>query len=462
MARVIPGSRAVRITRRRVRILFLTILVVSGAGIVYSAVADSAAENTGTVRTVPPAENHTVVTQSGRIGNIVAYAPNGSRIYSNDTHTKYYDVDPVANASMTVEYAATDTLYAKSPRCQDPPCARNVIERANLSTGEVTQVYSQYVYRETAGEWHDADRIDDRHFVVADIAADQVFVVDTETEMIEWTWDAQSEFPVSGGGSYPGNWVHLNDVEYIETGRMEGRVMVSLRNQDQVVFIDPETGMLGNRTLGAEDDYSILNEQHNPDYISGTRGGPAVVVADSENGRVQEFQRENGAWNRTWTWSDARLQWPRDADRLPGGNTLVTDTGGERVLEVNDSGAIVWQARFKHPYDAERLETGDESAGGRSAAALGLESRTSSADDPGGRDIDLGLFEPLVDGVRDLVPSRIVNALIHASPTWLGPSDIGPVIVALCTGLLWGAIELGWFLRARGVGLRSPVYRRER
>ncbi|WP_254761541.1 arylsulfotransferase family protein [Natrinema marinum] len=461
MVRVALGPIAERITRRRLRIVFLTVLVVSGAGIVYSAVADSTAGNTGTVRTVPSTDNHTVVTQSGRIGNIVAYAPNGSRIYSNDTHTKYYDVDPVANASMTVEYAATDTLYAESPQCQDPPCARNVIERANLSTGEVTEIYSQYVYRETAGEWHDADRINDRHIVVADIAADQVFAVDTKTEMIEWTWDAQSEFPVSGGGPYPGNWVHLNDVEYIERGRMAGTVMASLRNQDQVVFIDPETGMLEDWTLGAEDDYSILNEQHNPDYIPESRGGPAVVVADSENGRVQEFQRQNGTWNRSWVWSDAQMQWPRDADRLPGGSTLIVDTDGERVLEVNESGGIVWQARFKHPYDAERLETGDESAGGRSAAALGLASRTSSADDPGGRDIDLGLFEPIVDGFRDLVPSRFVNALVHASPTWLGPSDIGPVIVALSTGLLWGAVELGWFLRARGVGFRSPIYRND-
>ena len=461
MGRVIPGPVAGRITRRHIRVVLSIIIVASGAGIAHSAVGDSTARKAGTVRSVSPTENHTVVTQSGRIGNIVAYAPNGSRIYANDTHTKYYDVDPVANTSMTVEYAATDTLYAQSPQCQDPPCARNVIERANLSTGEVTRVYSQYVYRETVGEWHDADRIDDRHIVVADIAADQVFMVDTKTGMIEWTWDAQSEFPVSGGGSYPGNWVHLNDVEYIESGRMDGRVVASLRNQDQVVFIDPETGTVGNWTLGAEDDYSILHEQHNPDYIPESRGGPAVVVADSENGRVQEFQRENGSWNRSWVWSDERMQWPRDADRLPGGNTLITDTGGERVLEVNDSGGVVWQARFLHPYDAERLETGDESAGGQSAAALGLDSRTSSVDDPGGRNIDLGIFEPIVDGVRDLVPSRIVTALVHVSPTLVGTTDIGPIVVALCTGILWGTVELGWFLRSRGIWFRSPIYRQE-
>ncbi|WP_254531265.1 arylsulfotransferase family protein [Natrinema gelatinilyticum] len=440
-------SVAERTTRRRVRTVFLLLLVGSGAWTAYGAVVDSTTGTGSTVQSVPPTDNHTVITQSGRIGMIAAYAPNGSLIYENDTHTKYYDVDPVANESMTVEYAATDTLVEKSPQCRDPPCARNVIERANLSTGEVTEIYAQYVYRESAGEWHDADRIDDRHLVVADIAADQVFMVDTETEMIEWTWDAQSDFPVDGGGSYPGNWVHLNDVEVLENGR----VMASLRNQDQVVFIDPETGMIENRTLGAEDDHSILYEQHNPDYIPATRGGPAVVVADSENGRIQEFQRENGEWSRSWVWSDDRMEWPRDADRLPNGNTLITDTDGERVLEVNRSGRVVWQVELPHPYDAERLETGDESAGGRSAAALGLESRVSDADDEGDRTDEPRLVGPFLDAIKTVLPPRVVHPLVQASPTWLSPSDLGPAIVVLGTGMTWGLVELWWYLRARGI-----------
>ncbi|MFA9417872.1 arylsulfotransferase family protein [Natrinema sp. HArc-T2] len=455
MVRSTVAAATDRLTRNHVRIVFLTILIACAAGIVFSAAGESASERTDAPADAPPTDNHTVITQSGRAGNILAYAPNGSRIYANYTHTKYYDVDPVENESMTVEYAATDTLYADSSRCQDPPCARNVIERANLSTGEVTEVYAQYVYRETAGEWHDADRLDDRHIVVADIAADQVFMVDTETGMIEWTWDAQSDFPVEGGGSYPGNWVHLNDVEVLA----DGRVMASLRNQDQVVFIEPETGLVDDWTLGAEDEYAILNEQHNPDYIPESRGGPAVVVADSENGRVQEFQRDNGDWNRSWVWSDDRMQWPRDADRLPNGNTLVTDTGGERVLEVNQSGDIVWQLEVPHPYDAERLETGDESTGGQSAAVLGLESQTSGADDGGRQNIDLGVFDPIVDRARSLVPSHVVTFVVYASPSWLGPSALGPVTVGLATALLWGCAELRWALRARGIRLRWPVYK---
>ncbi|WP_135533687.1 arylsulfotransferase family protein [Halostella pelagica] len=446
-----------RVTRRRLRIAFLVIVILCGAYLAYGAVTGVTTATEDGVPEAPPTENHTVVTESAKFGTIIAYAPNGSVAYYNNTHTKYFDVDPVEGESMTVEYVATDTIHTAGPRCQDPPCARNVIERANLTTGEVTELYVRYVPEENAAEWHDADRVNESHVVLADMVDDEVYMVDTETEMIEWTWEAQSEFPVEEGGPYPGDWAHLNDVEVLN----DGRVMASLRNQDQVVFIDPETGMQKNWTLGEEGNHDIQYEQHNPDYIPEERGGPAVIVADSENARVQEFQREDGSWNRTWVWSDERMQWPRDADRLPNGNTLITDTNGKRVIEVNESGDIVWQVELSHPYDAERLGTGDESAGGQSATALGLDSRTAG-DDGGGGGFSLGIFETVSDVVRGLLPSRVVNAIIYVGPTWMGRPEFGAAAVAVLTGLTWTGLELRWFLRARGITFQSPITRDER
>ena len=136
MVRSTVAAATDRLTRNHVRIVFLTILIACAAGIIFNAAGESASERTAAPADAPPTDTHTVITQSGRAGNILAYAPNGSRIYANDTHTKYYDVDPVENESMTVEYAATDTLYADNPRCQDPPCARNVIERAAILAGD--------------------------------------------------------------------------------------------------------------------------------------------------------------------------------------------------------------------------------------------------------------------------------------------------------------------------------------
>ena len=456
-------SRAARrtrsvITRNRLRLVFVAIVVLSAAVVVHG--ASGGGLSTATQEDVPraqPSDGHTVVTESGRAGTITAYAPDGSVLYYDNERTKYFDVDPVEGEELTVEYTATDTIHSEGPTCSDPPCALNVLERVDLSTGEKEVIYERYDYKEIAGEWHDADRIDDERVLVADIVADQVFVVNTETEVVEWLWDAQSEFPVEGGGPYPTDWAHINDVEYIEEGELAGHVMVSLRNQDQVVFVDPETGMREEWTLGAEDDYDVMFEQHNPDYIPESEGGPAVVVSDSENGRVQEFQREDGEWTRSWEWSDERMQWPRDADRLPSGNTLVTDTHGNRVMEVAPDGEIEWQVESTLPYEAERLETGDESTDGRSARELGLESRV--AEDDGESESGFDVLGGLAGVVESIVPHRLYNGLLFVSPVWMGRSEFAAVAVIVLTGLSWAGIELAWRLRDSGVRIRSPVYR---
>ncbi|WP_135821666.1 arylsulfotransferase family protein [Halostella litorea] len=450
------GAAARRwVSRRRLRVCFAVVVALCSGVLGFAALTGSTTATAEAVPEAPPTEHHTVVTESARYGTIIAYAPDGSVDYYNNSHAKYFDVDPVENASMTVEYTAVETLVTESERCGDPPCTRNVIERANLSTGEVTEVVARYDYREIAGEWHDHVRVNGTHVVVADMADDQVFMLDTETGVREWAWNAQSEFPVEGGGHYPGDWTHLNDVSVLD----DGRVMVSLRNQDQVAFIDPETGLNASWTLGGDGNHATMYEQHNPDYIPEESGGPAVVVADSENGRVEEFQREAGEWVRTWEWSDARMQWPRDADRLPGGNTLVTDTNGGRVLEVDRGGEVVWSVELSHPYDAERLETGDESAGGESARSLGLKSQSRGSG--GGQGYDFRGFGPVVSLLRDLTPPRVVNAVIYVSPTWIGPAEIGPTVVGVATGVTWAGLEGWWFVRSRDVGVRSPVYRKE-
>jgi hypothetical protein len=97
-----------------------------------------------------------------------------------------------------------------------------------------------------------------------------------------------------------------------------------------------------------------------------------VLVADSLNDRVVEYTREDGVWNRTWTLRGGGLDEPRDADRLPNGNTLVADRRGHRILEVTPAGEVVWEFYAPwQPYDVERLGTGDESAGGPTSLETG-------------------------------------------------------------------------------------------
>jgi hypothetical protein len=59
------------------------------------------------------------------------------------------------------------------------------------------------------------------------------------------------------------------------------------------------------------------------------------------------------------------LAWPRDSDRLPNGNTAITDTNNNRVLIVTPNGSTAWeyQTSSKHPYDIELLAYEDEPQG---------------------------------------------------------------------------------------------------
>lgn len=425
---------------------------------VNSSVESALAGNTSG-QVAPPRDNITVisgdstafVTDEGdgprQRAELVALAPNGSIYYHNESHTRYWDVDPVEGTETTVEYVYADHLSADDCNAERV-CTRNGIERVNLTTGNVTSVYSHVTPGKHSTRWHDADRIDDDRLVIADIDRDRAFVANTTTGLVTWSWDAQSDFDPESGGPYPGDWTHINDVEYIDLDG-EPTVMVSVRNHDQVVFVGMETGLREEWTLGTDGDHDTLYEQHNPDFIPESRGGPAVLVADSENGRAIEYQRENGSWEQSWEWQDPRMTWVRDADRLPNGHTLMADSNGDRVLEINETGDVVWSIDFGFPYEAERLGTGDESTDGQSAATLELPSREPNASE-----------RSAVDSAAASAPSSVVNGIAYLLPGWVGSSEIVAAIGLLVVVPTWTIVE--WRRRTFSVSLRWPIKLRER
>jgi uncharacterized protein (UPF0248 family) len=316
----------------------------------------------------PPRDGITVVATDSNVwladegagprqsSELIAYGPDGDRIYYDGSHDRYWDVDPSPLGDRTVLYTASDHLNGSECNASTA-CTRNVVERANLSTGEVTRLYERVTPHKHATRWHDADRLDDDRVVVADIYRDAVFVVNVTTGLVEWEWTALNDFDPETGGPFPRDWTHLNDVEVLD----DGRFMVSLRNQDRVVFLDRQRGLIEEWTLNDQANHSVLFRQHNPDFLPAENGGPAVVVADSENDRLVEYQRVDGEWQRTWRWADARLQWPRDADRLPNGNTLIADSVNHRVVEVTPDGEVVWEFEPENSrvFDVEALANGN-------------------------------------------------------------------------------------------------------
>lgn len=454
--------------RKSLRILFAAICVISVFTVGFAKISASTTNTVdaklndelveGETEVAPPATGTTVITTDSNqwksevtrgprsTSEIIAINPDGTVRYYNESHDRYWDVDPIDDSAPIIEYTFADHLEDSECPTQQLPsdhgvsvqtmeeyadvrdtsvCTRNGVERVNLQTGEVTRIWSRVTPGKDATRYHDIDRLDDERLVVADIYFDRVFIVNTTSDEIEWQWNANDDFSNESGGPYPEDWTHINDVEVVDNER----IMVSLRNHDQVVFLD-ESGMNDHWTLGADDEHDILHEQHNPDFIPRGNGGPAILVADSENNRVVEYQRVFGDWERSWLWEDARLQWPRDADRLPNGHTLITDSNGDRVFTVDEQGRVVWSINIAFPYEAERLRTGDESTNGRSIRAMGGTSRPSVS----GLRVD----------VKKRLPGKYLNGVLYLTPVWFGFIELGALVLGVLVALTWITMELRW------------------
>ncbi|MFB6296719.1 MAG: aryl-sulfate sulfotransferase [Halobacteriales archaeon] len=261
-----------------------------------------------------------------------------------------YDVDPLPNGNLfgTATRPGKTLFYELDPR-----------------TGE--WVWSEVV---NFTDTHDADMLDRHRILVANMRNydaengtndDRILIYNRTSGAVEWEWlFREAGYDPEGGGAYAEDWTHVNDVDRIAPGKF----LVSPRNFDQAIVVDRSTGEV-TLQLGADEDHEIMKEQHNPQYLESKAGDPTVLVADSENDRIVEYEKAGDGWRRTWELgSSETLSWPRDADRLPDGNTLIADSTGNRVLEVTPTGEIVWE--FHAPwlvYDAERIPIGDEPGG---------------------------------------------------------------------------------------------------
>jgi hypothetical protein len=80
-----------------------------------------------------------------------------------------------------------------------------------------------------------------------------------------------------------------------------------------------------------------------------------TLISATGADRVIEFD-EFG--NDVWSFDD--LSYPNDAYRLDNGNTLITDRDNDRVIEVNRGGEIVWSyTNLIKPHNGSRLENGN-------------------------------------------------------------------------------------------------------
>lgn len=175
--------------------------VVGGGGPAYS---------TGEI-VADPAPGRTVVTGT----EFVVLDERGAVEYHETRRDEYWDVDPVRGTSSTV-VVSTVTHDASGVGCSN--CVVQRIERLNVSTGARATLYREVTPGQRNVEWHDVDRIDGTRYVIADIAQNEVKVVDVSTGATVWAWSAYTDLEPSSGGPFGSDWTHLNDVEIVRDG----------------------------------------------------------------------------------------------------------------------------------------------------------------------------------------------------------------------------------------------------
>jgi hypothetical protein len=448
MDRNLPSLTRVRLVRLAVLVVVVALLVPSGV----SALTYEPVElQTGAVDR--PADGPTVIAVQGfklagqnsskKPARLVGVGPGGTLEWHRPADSDvawFYDVDPLADGTFLVAGAHPDG---------------SIVFKYDPETN--SRVWTE---RLGTDDTHDVDLINDEELLVADMRAYNestgendagLFVYNRTTDEVEYRWYARSIYDAEQGGPYDGDWSHINDVDRVD----DGEYLLSVRNMDEVVLVNRSTDSVDWR-LGSDGNHSVLYEQHNPQYIESEDGTPTVLVADSENDRVVEYElveagdgSGNAEWERTWTLgANGSLNWPRDADRLPNGNTLVTDSLNHRVLEVTPGGEVVWE--YYAPwgtYEAERVEPGDEPGGPtiRDQGATGeVGLNGSAALTPGAT--ERATFAEWLRGVSAGTPlagplGSVADRWAHAIP-WIRPVWMTPWAFVAALGA--GLVALGW------------------
>ena len=126
-------------------------------------------------------------------------------------------------------------------------------------------------------------------------------------------------------------------------GAKPGDVLLSLRNLDMLVVLDPETNSIVWALRGS------WRQQHDAKMLANGH----ILLFDNQGGlmsrgrsRILEVLPTTGAivWSFRGTDDDPLDSQIRGgAQRLTGGNTLISESTAGRILEVTPDGAVVWE-----------------------------------------------------------------------------------------------------------------------
>jgi hypothetical protein len=157
-----------------------------------------------------------------------------------------------------------------------------------------------------------------------------------------------------GGLGISGDLFHVNSLERLDgsIARVdpvfrEGNLLISSRHLDHLAVLDPDSERIVWAMKGA------FNAQHDPQILDNGN----ILLFDNnvlgEASRVVELDPATGAERWVYEGSASEPFYSETcglAQRLPGGNTLITESDYGRAFEVTASGDIVWE--FYNPFRA--------------------------------------------------------------------------------------------------------------
>lgn len=217
-------------------------------------------------------------------------------------------------------------------------------------------------------------------------------VVVNRDKQIVWSWSPEEHMSPSRFVLSPliprHDWAHINSVRYIEKNPLTGTpaFMMSARHLNLVFIVDAESGR-----IIWESPSTMFATQHDATFLEDGR----ILVFD--NGlfrnvpipffvsRAAEVDLKTNAI--TWMYpseqapATERAQFASSimgsAQRLPNGNTLITESTANNVIEVTPQGEVVWsyteyfrdadgpRTFFKaRKYDAKGTEWGPKMSSG--------------------------------------------------------------------------------------------------
>jgi arylsulfate sulfotransferase len=200
------------------------------------------------------------------------------------------------------------------------------------------------------------------------ILGSELVEVDSEGKE-SWSWSTfdhmdTERYPNTLSGPKQGvsDWTHLNSVQYIEE---RNQILVSVRNQSQVLLIDRATGDVV-WTLGEDGDFELLNGSwFSSQHDASMQPDGSILLYDNGNfktanptTRVVRYVLDAETLKAEQVWElDMGVYMNTMGGVIPldNGNFQVT-LGGHRdkimpasVVEVTPDGQSVWEMKFSTP-----------------------------------------------------------------------------------------------------------------